>query len=337
MKIFWDDSDRISSLIDSWKWRTKNFNISPRDRMISFYATLYTNNRFVENIPDILEADTRHLVFNKIGINSKKLNMYIDRINDFKPIWMNIQPSIFILLSKEIDRRNASFPQSLRYIEFTGEYINQSNINYFAHKYNITISNFYGCNETNYIACQCNCGNMHILENNVFVEILNKNNEPVADNVVGDIVVTSLHNKAMPIVRYKTGDLGVKLEKHNCACGCSSPILKLSGERNSYKIITKNAEYSSYEIIYAIEKVNEYMNNCILQYYAVQETMNDMIIYIVLKDRYSGWKQSVEKVFLECINVDEIRNLNWSFIFKDKILPDIKTGKLNYFKCKVEK
>ena len=46
-------------------------------------------------------------------------------------------------------------------------------------------------------------------EENLYVEVVDENNQPVSDGQEGKILVTALYNKAMPFIRYELGDRGV--------------------------------------------------------------------------------------------------------------------------------
>jgi phenylacetate-CoA ligase len=56
------------------------------------------------------------------------------------------------------------------------------------------------------------------------VEILDKNEEPCAPGEPGELVVTSLTKKAMPLIRYHTGDVTYILDEK---CGCGRTSVKL--------------------------------------------------------------------------------------------------------------
>jgi phenylacetate-CoA ligase len=73
------------------------------------------------------------------------------------------------------------------------------------------VYNFYGSREVSAIATEV-VGNkgMFILYDNVFIEILDKDNQPVRKGEEGEIVVTTLNNSYMPLLRYKIGDRGIK-------------------------------------------------------------------------------------------------------------------------------
>lgn len=73
--------------------------------------------------------------------------------------------------------------------------------------------------------------NLHLNNVNFIIEILDENNQPVQPGEQGEVVVTDLYSHAMPLIRYKTGDLAV-LGKDTCECGLNTPYLeKLLGRQ----------------------------------------------------------------------------------------------------------
>lgn len=63
------------------------------------------------------------------------------------------------------------------------------------------------------IAAQKDLEYMYIMSPNVHIEIVDDNGVEVEDGVMGHVMVTNLNAFAMPLVRYRIGDLGIKLPK----------------------------------------------------------------------------------------------------------------------------
>ena len=82
---------------------------------------------------------------------------------------------------------------------------------------------FYGCTEVGPISAECPEGSRHVLVENVHLEIF-RDGQPVGPGEFGDIVVTSLTNRAMPVVRCRVGDRG-RLSPEPCRCGRPHPVL----------------------------------------------------------------------------------------------------------------
>ena len=59
----------------------------------------------------------------------------------------------------------------------------------------------------------------HVNEDHFLVEVVDpKSGEPVADGEVGELVFSTLTKEALPLLRYRTGDLA-SLTREPCACG----------------------------------------------------------------------------------------------------------------------
>ena len=73
--------------------------------------------------------------------------------------------------------------------------------------------------------------NLHLNNVHFIIEVLDENNQPVQPGEQGEVVVTDLYSHAMPLIRYKTGDLAI-LGKDTCECGLNTPYLeKLLGRQ----------------------------------------------------------------------------------------------------------
>lgn len=80
----------------------------------------------------------------------------------------------------------------------------------------------YGLNEIGIVAVRCEGGRYHVHSEHCFVEILDDNGRACSAGQSGRIVVTTLTNLAMPLIRYDTGDLAEAVEGP-CPCGRTLP------------------------------------------------------------------------------------------------------------------
>jgi phenylacetate-CoA ligase len=86
------------------------------------------------------------------------------------------------------------------------------------------VTDIYSAREAGYIALQCpDHEHYHIQSEGVFVEVLDERDGPCAPGQVGRLLVTPLHNLAMPLIRYDIGDQ-VQLGGA-CACGRGLPVI----------------------------------------------------------------------------------------------------------------
>jgi len=83
----------------------------------------------------------------------------------------------------------------------------------------------YTSGETGYIAVQCpQTTNLHVQSEVALVEVLGANGAPCRPGEIGKVVITPLHNFAMPLLRYEIGDEAEIAEP--CACGRGLLALK---------------------------------------------------------------------------------------------------------------
>lgn len=80
----------------------------------------------------------------------------------------------------------------------------------------------YGTREFGMAAFECPEKNgLHILTDSVYLEEIHDENIP---GNCGTILVTDLHNRAMPFIRYRIGDFG-RIDNSPCPCGIETPRL----------------------------------------------------------------------------------------------------------------
>jgi phenylacetate-CoA ligase len=98
----------------------------------------------------------------------------------------------------------------------------------------------YSSEELGRIASQCPSGRYHLHEDVVKVEILDEDGHPTDD--VGEVVGTELHNRTMPFVRYRQGDLA-RISDERCPCGRRTRLLvDLAGRRNDGFVLADGRE-----------------------------------------------------------------------------------------------
>ena len=65
---------------------------------------------------------------------------------------------------------------------------------------------------------------LHLMMENIFLEVVDKKGIPLVEGE-GDLVLTHLHNRAMPFIRYKIGDRA-RISGRSCSCGRSLPLIE---------------------------------------------------------------------------------------------------------------
>jgi phenylacetate-CoA ligase len=90
----------------------------------------------------------------------------------------------------------------------------------------VTVEDMYSAAEVSMIAVQCpeQPQHYHVQSENVLVEVIDDDGNPCAIGETGRVLVTDLHNFAMPFIRYEIGDLAQFGPP--CACGRGLPVLQ---------------------------------------------------------------------------------------------------------------
>jgi len=87
------------------------------------------------------------------------------------------------------------------------------------------VVDMYSAREVGYIALQCpDHDHYHMQSENLLVEILDAAGRHCAPGEIGRVVLTTLHNFAMPLIRYDIGDYAEAGAP--CPCGRGLPVLK---------------------------------------------------------------------------------------------------------------
>ncbi|HKH01545.1 MAG TPA: hypothetical protein VKB08_12610 [Bradyrhizobium sp.] len=105
----------------------------------------------------------------------------------------------------------------------------------------VPLADIYSTREIGYIALQCpNHEHYHVQSEHVLAEVLNETGEPCAPGEVGRLLVTSLHNLAMPLIRYDIGDF-VEVGPP-CPCGRGLPVIKRILGRTQNMLVMPSGE-----------------------------------------------------------------------------------------------
>ena len=101
----------------------------------------------------------------------------------------------------------------------------------------VEIVDTYSCSEAGVIALQCpQHEHYHVQSENLVVELLRPDGSVCREGEVGEVVLTTLHNFAMPLIRYRIGDYAEA--GGPCPCGRGLPVLRriLGRQRNMARL-----------------------------------------------------------------------------------------------------
>lgn len=195
------------------------------------------------------------------------------------------------------------------------------------------VINLYGSREMGDIACECERQNgLHVSELDHRVEVVDADGRAVRDTD-GEIVVTSLCNYAMPLLRYRTGDRG-RLTARICDCGRSSPLLSAVSGRGMESLIASDGAIVS--PIYLITTLGAALDpRMVKKFQIIQEDRHQVRVKVILHDetRYDEGRSALQGITAKIRSVMGPK-CAVSVDFVDHI-PPTRSGKYLYTMCKV--
>lgn len=140
-----------------------------------------------------------------------------------KPVYLTTFPSLLRELLQE-SRATGLRPAGLREVRCTGEALSPEVRAWCGELWGALVTEVYSAAEIGVIAIPCPEENaLHIQSEGLFVEVLRDDGQACAVGEEGRVVITPLHNFAMPLLRYEIGDRAVLGPP--CACERTLPVL----------------------------------------------------------------------------------------------------------------
>jgi phenylacetate-CoA ligase len=163
-------------------------------------------------------------------------------LQDFMPTFMLATPSYAMTIADYMDQNGISSDKlSLKYGFFGAEPWTPEMRRELERRLNIKAFDIYGLSEVigPGVAFECECQNgLHVNEDHFYIEIIDPETLlPVPDGTEGEIVFTCMTKEALPLVRYRTRDVGMRMPGL-CDCGRTTVrMVKPSGRTDDMLII----------------------------------------------------------------------------------------------------
>jgi phenylacetate-CoA ligase len=171
------------------------------------------------------------------------------------------------------------------------------------------VTNLYGCEEVGLIGCECEKHQgFHLNMEDVYVEFINQQGGPASDGERGAIVVTSLFNQSMPIIRYQLEDVGVPCTAQ-CECGRGLALMSEVSGRVADFLVRKDGS-----LVAGVSLVERTLTAYpgIRQMQIVQEDLNNIVLNVVKDDSYNREiEQELEAEFKESVGAHNTIHINF--------------------------
>lgn len=181
----------------------------------------------------------------------------------------------------------------------------------------------YGCAEGLMMACKDDLPYYYIMSPHVYIEIVDINNKPVKDGEIGYVLVTCFTNLAQPFIRYKLGDLAIKLpiEKYPLKRKYNYPLLEKIVGRETDLVKTPTQKTL---IVHSFTGIFEYFPE-IKQYRIIQDQLEKITIEYITDSHFSFSDDSLNKIKAKINDITD-NSLEITFLKTDYI-PATPSGK----------
>jgi len=128
-------------------------------------------------------------------------------IADWSPLFLDLDPVHGTRFALYCEQRGIRFP-SLRFVLCSYEFVSVVHRRILERVFGVPVFNLYGSTETGHLLMETERGEMKPSYDTAFLEIVNAD-----EHGIGDLVVTTLTNDYMPLLRYRIGDLAERIER----------------------------------------------------------------------------------------------------------------------------
>jgi phenylacetate-CoA ligase len=162
---------------------------------------------------------------NAFQMDAQRMRTYLAQLNTFRPTQIRAYVEAIYELARFAEREGISIQPPGGIVTAAGTLFDPMRET-IERVFRAPVYNNYGSREVGSIACECSHRRgLHIAIPTHYLEILRPDGSLAAPGEVGEVVVTSLSNYAMPLIRYRIGDVAAMAEE-GCGCGRGWPCLR---------------------------------------------------------------------------------------------------------------
>lgn len=198
-----------------------------------------------------------------VPISGGNTDRQVTLINDFKPRGIGGTPSYILNIAEKLEELGiAPEDNGLEYGIFGAEPWSEEMRKNIEKKLGIKAMDVYGLSEVMGPGVGIECyeaqDGLHLAEDHFIFEVINPNTlQPVADGEDGELVITCITKEALPLLRYRTGDI-TSITREKCKCGRTTARMARVKGRTDDMIIIRGVNVFPSEIERELLKVNEF-------------------------------------------------------------------------------
>lgn len=248
---------------------------------------------------------------------------WLKRVN---PGYLLAYPSALVAIARLFEQRGWRLPR-LRELRTFGEILEPECRAACEQQFGVQVVDGYSSQEVGYIALQCpEHEHYHVQSESLLVEVINDSGQPCKPGEIGKVLVTTLHNFAMPLLRYDIGDYAEVGEL--CACGRGLPVLKriLGRQRNLIVLPDGGRRWPVFDAGERPEELPAFF-----QFQVIQRSLEQIDVLAVRHQPFTTQEEDRLKRYLQ-------QTLGHPFSITIRCvesIPRSRTGKFEDFICEV--
>lgn len=213
---------------------------------------------------------------NTFTVTEDDLARYAAAIARHNPVLIVGYVSSLVMYANFLKQRQLPRP-SPRAVQTSAEVLTGADRALLGEVFGCEIFDRYGCREVGIIAHECEQHRgLHISQSRNLLELVDAGGDAADYGQVGRVIVTNLHNHAMPFIRYEPGDLAV-MDAQPCPCGRATPLLTAITGRTTDIIVSPRGKLLHGEffthLLYGRDEAKRFQ--------VVQETLRELTIRLV--------------------------------------------------------
>jgi len=311
-----------ANIMRRFQWYGIDFNQSLQARFYGMPLDWFANKQL--RLKDFLSHRYR---FNIFDFSDSALAKMVVKFRNTKFDYINGYTGSIVLLAKYLQKKDLfldTICPSLKVCIVTSEMLFEADKILLEERLRIPIINEYGSAELDIIALENPNGQWQVNSETLFVEIVDANDRVLPNGQEGRIIVTSLYNKAHPMIRYDVGDFGALDEKSTF----KNPILKsLIGRTNDVALLPSGKKAPGMTFYSITKKLFDDQGN--VKEFVITQTKLDVFEI----DYSSETELTVREIAGIKSVLDQFLEPNLTYVFTRKqTIERSKSGKLKQFK-----
>jgi phenylacetate-CoA ligase len=319
--VFWIGKERVTHDVAA-KWRaTRWWGVDIGDPEVVVWGSPVEVDA-QDRVRALRDRVLRTTLLPAFEMSESNLDRFVADIRRLRPRMLFGYPSSLSLIARHAEGRGVGLDNLGIAVAFvTSERLYDHQAEDIRRVFGCPVANGYGGRDAGFIAHQCPAGGMHVTAEDIVLEVIGEDGEPVVPGRSGELVVTHLGTAHFPFVRYRTGDVG-RMSDAACPCGRGLPLLEeIEGRSTDFIVAPDGTLMHGLALIYVVRDLPD-----VRSFKITQSGRTTFDVQIVPEEDFSNWHRArIETGFAARLGSD----ISLTIRCVDEI-PSERSGKFRY-------